>query len=245
MSAPQMLDIEVNRRFASNEKKDTLDIFKQSESDRKSIRSEVSDDDKSFNEVPFTNLFFFNEFINNRINWDNLIDWYSKLTLKKCDQLMETEEGKQELRAIIEQMGSENNIASSFISFYGQKIKEIKTAIRGYSTDDNGYIELLESKKELFEAAEKFKKNHLHSSFWGDDLKQDKNVSENRSISQVLTFRNSGYEKFKAGLSSLYQAMSKDPRVIPIEANRRRIQKRGSEYLLNLRQEHRERDQDN
>lgn len=241
MNARQMLDIDVNRRFESGEKKDTLNIFKRSEVERTSLRAEMSDDENSFNEVPFTNLVFFNEFINNRIDWDHLIDWYSSLSLEKCDQLMETEEGKQELRTIIEQMGEENNIASSFISFYAQKIKEVKTVISGYSSDDNGYIELLESKKELFEAAEKFKKDHLHSSFWGDDVRQGKNIRESRSVAQVLTFRNSGYENFKIGLSNLYSAMSNDPRVIPIEANRRRIQKKGSDYLLKLRQEHRDR----
>ena len=94
-------------------------------------------------------LYFFNEFINNRVDWGNLVNWFFEsrtLTPKVCDQKMESEEGKQELRAIIEQMGNENNIASSFISFYVQKIKEVKTATRGYESQDGGYIHFLEKK---------------------------------------------------------------------------------------------------
>ena len=241
MTPQQMLDIDVNRRFESGEKKEALDIFKSSEADRKNLQAEKSDGEDSFDDVPFTNLVFFNDFINKRINWDNLIDKFKTLPIQKCDQLMETEQGKQELRTIIEQMGEENNIASSFISFYAEKIKEVKSSIKGYHSIDNGYIEMLESKKELFKAAEKFKKDHLHSSFWGDEVRQGKNIRDKRSVGQILTFRNSGYEEFKQGLSDLYRAMTRDPRVIPIEVNKRRIQKKGSDYLLMLRKEHRNR----
>ena len=55
----------------------------------------------------------------------------------------------------------------------------------------------------------------------------------------------SGYEKFREGLRDLYSAMARDMRVVPVEVNRKRIKKMGSDYLLNLRKEHREKNQDN
>ena len=74
-----------------------------------------------------------------------------------------------------------------------------------------------------------------------DEVRQGKNIRDKRSVGQILTFRNSGYEEFKQGLSDLHRAMTRDPRVIPIEVNKRRIQKKGSDYLLMLRKEHRNR----
>ena len=232
MSSEQLLDIVVNRRFESGEKKDAINVFKKGEEDRKEVREKRENDEDSFDETPLTNLYFFNEFINNRVDWGNLVNWFfesSTLTPEVCDQKMESEEGKQELRAIIEQMGNENNIASSFISFYVQKIKEVKTATRGYESPDGGYIHFLEKKIVLFNAAEKFKKDHLHSSFWGDEKRQRQNI------------RDRGYKKFKRGLSKLYSAMQENNMVIPIPGNRKRIKQMGSDYLLNLRKEHRNR----
>ena len=91
------------------------------------------------------------------------------------------------------------------------------------------------------------KKDHLHSSFWGDEKRQKQNIKESRSISQRLTRRSSGYEKFRAGLRNLYSAIaiSRDMKVIPNKENINRIKKMGSDYLLlNLRQEHRDRNMD-
>ena len=246
MSPEQLLDVGVNRRFASGEKKDAINVFKKGEEDRKEVREKRENKENSFDETPLTNLNFFNEFINNRINWDKFENWFLTLTLEVCDQKMESEKGKQELKVIIQQMGEENNITSSFISFYKQKIEEVKTATEGYDTSDGGYIRFLERKIELFNAAEKFKKDHLHSSFWGDEKRQKQNIKESRSISQRLTRRSSGYEKFRAGLRNLYSAIaiSRDMKVIPNKENINRIKKMGSDYLLNLRQEHRDRNMD-
>ena len=245
MGPEQLLDIGVNRRFESGEKKDAINVFKKGEEDRKEVRETRENQEDSFDETPLTNLYFFNEFINNRIDWGKYVNWLVTLPPEVCDQKMETEEGKQELKTIIEQMGEDNNITSSFISFYIQKINDVKRATRGYETPDGGYIEFLETKIKLFKEAEKFKKNHLHSSFWGDDRRQRQNIREARSISQRLTFRMSGYEKFREGLRDLYSAMARDMRVVPVEVNRKRIKKMGSDYLLNLRKEHREKNQEN
>ena len=158
MSPEQLLDVGVNRRFASGEKKDAINVFKKGEEDRKEVREKRENKENSFDETPLTNLNFFNEFINNRINWDKFENWFLTLTLKCVIKKMESEKGKQELKVIIQQMGEENNITSSFISFYKQKIEEVKTATEGYDTSDGGYIRFLERKIELFNAAEKFKK---------------------------------------------------------------------------------------
>ena len=78
--------------------------------------------------------------------------------------------------------------------------------------------------------------------------KKDKNKILKRVdlVSQRLTRRSSGYEKFRAGLRNLYSAIaiSRDMKVIPNKENINRIKKMGSDYLLNLRQEHRDRNMD-
>ena len=73
MSAKELLDIDFNRRFKSSEKGQSIKAFKKGEKDRETLHKEnIKGKDDLFNEVPFTNLVFFNEFINNRVNWDKL-----------------------------------------------------------------------------------------------------------------------------------------------------------------------------
>ena len=233
LSAKELLDIDFNRRFKSSEKEQSISAFKKGEKNRKRLHKEnIKGKDDLFNEVPFTNLVFFNEFINNRINWDKLENhWRQRsLTIEKCDQMMETDRGKEMLKEKIKQMGEEINITSPFINFYEKKINAIKFALKEYkSVDDEGYIDFLEGKKELFDATNKFKRDHLHSSFWGAESKQAKNITDK------------GYQKFKQGLSHFYSNMIKYKDKIPTKKRRGLIREKGSDYLLRLRQEHRNR----
>ena len=237
MTAKDLLDLETNKRFEKREKKEVLAIFGQAETDR-GLLKDTKENGESFDDSSFTNLYFFTEFIDNRVDWNYFLELKNILTAEKCESLIKTEHGKEELKQIIEEMGQKNNIASSFINHYNSKVKDLKNATKGFKSNDNGLFQILEEKKIVYENAEEFKKNHLHSAFWGDQSKQEKNIKKSRSLTEILTFKQSGFKSFSKDLNTFFGTLTEFGNGIPIEKNKQLLQLKGSEYLSKLRSEH-------
>jgi hypothetical protein len=193
-----LLSLDASHRFAAKDKLEAIDVIKAAEAGRETINQTQNQDpseSKKFNNVPLANLQFYNQFIDKRCNWTEI---YSTL-----DSLGESLKSKQELNGLadkgiaylqdeilisIQNLGSSSNIAKAFVKHYDEKVnifaKSYPEAII------SPYHSLLSKKGVVLNAVEQMKKNHLHSSFWGDDKKQLENLKTDAWLGM------SKYEKF-------------------------------------------------
>ncbi|MDP3468743.1 MAG: DUF4157 domain-containing protein [Daejeonella sp.] len=198
LTIEQLLDLDYNHRFAEKEKQEAIDVIKTAETGRTAAYqkdNQLPGESKKFNNVALANLQFYNQFIDNRCNWDEIYKVLDSLgdSLKPESELMsQVDKGekylKEQILSNVKILGSSSNIAQAFVTHYNEKVKAFAEA---YPKDIiSSYHALLLEKSKVLEAVEKIKKEHLHSKFWGDDSLQSK------TIKTGAWFGASDYEKF-------------------------------------------------
>lgn len=198
LSLEELLDLDYNHRFSADEKKDTLDVIKTAEAGRElSVTTEETTlgAPAKFNNAPLANLQFYNTFMDKRCGWDGINEVLASLgnSLKsKAELSASPDKGKTYLQDTvltnIKKLGENTNIAQAFVTHYNEKVRIFSNS---YAKDIIAeYQTLLLKKAEMLQIIENMKKNHLHSSFWGDASKQAGNI---RTSSW---FGASNYEKF-------------------------------------------------
>ncbi len=183
----ELLDIKQNYRFSSDEKKDVIKMVKKAEIDRATVHEigmsgttdasgtvkaiETTDTARSaaqFNDVHFQNVIIFNQFIDNRLDWNSLFEIFTNQ--KTLDPKKTSEQDLQAVLENVQKLGNSINLASDFVSHYKEKIDALE-AFANYEKDSDFMflIRNLRYKYQILQLLQEFKKNHLHSQYWGDD----------------------------------------------------------------------------
>jgi hypothetical protein len=194
----QLLDLDYSHRFLADEKLETMKVIKSAEEGRVLVQEEENQDPskaQKFNNVALANLQFYNQFIDKRCNWDGIYEVFTSLEApltSKSKLLEERDKGamylKNKVLPNIQKLGEYTNIAQVFVDHYDEKVSIFSTS---YPIEIiSSFHTLLLQKSEMLHAVEKMKKDHLHSSFWGDESKQVANIK----ISSW--FGKSNYEDF-------------------------------------------------
>jgi len=209
LTIEQLLDLDYSHRFEEKEKKETIDVIKTAEAGRVEVYNNDNQNPSEsvkFNNVALANLQFYNQFIDNRCNWVEIYNAFNSLGESlKPEKELEThaDKGKkylqQELMSSIKNLGSNSNIAQAFVDHYNEKVK---TFAESYPKEIiSSYHVLLLQKSKVLQAVENMKKDYLHSSYWGDESQQLKNIEIG------AWFGESKYEKFAAAYSEFRKVM--------------------------------------
>ena len=209
LTIEQLLDLDYSHRFEEKEKKETIDVIKTAEAGRVEVYNNDNQnpsESKKFNNIALANLQFYNQFIDNRCNWVEIYNAFNSLGESlKPEKELEThaDKGKkylqEELMSSIKNLGSNSNIAQAFVDHYNEKVK---TFAESYPKEIiSSYHVILLQKSKVLQAVENMKKDYLHSSYWGDESQQLKNIEIG------AWFGESKYEKFAAAYSEFRKVM--------------------------------------
>lgn len=209
LTIEQLLDLDYNHRFKEKEKKEAIDVIKGGEAGRAEAYQKDNQnpaESKKFNNVPLANLQFYNQFIDNRCNWAEIYKVLGSLggSLKSEQELIaHSDKGasylKEQILASVKNLGSSSNIAQVFVDHYKEKVGEFAAAYPKETI--SAYHQILLQKVKVIESVENMKKEYLHSSFWGDESQQLKNIQTD------AWFGESKYEKFAIAYKEFSKVM--------------------------------------
>ncbi len=211
LTLEQLLDLDYTHRFKAKEKKETIDVIKAAETGRaeaNKLENEDTGDSPKFNNIALANLQFFNEFIDKRCNWteiyrvlDDIGEALStKSELSSMSEIQRETYLKTKILGNIEILGESSNIAQVFVDHYHEKVEAFAEAYPRATIKN--YLTLLQQKGQMLNAVEHMKKEYLHSSFWGDEAKQMKNIKTGSWF-----WGKSNYENFAAAYFTFRKEM--------------------------------------
>lgn len=181
LSVENLLNIEQNYRFSSKSKKDLVNAVKETEKGRAALHEQdntaKAETGGEFNNVALLNLQFFNQFIDQRCDWnsiDNVVSSLSQIEKTNTDTAY-LEFVKSNLQAL----GLAINLAQAFVNHFESKVNDFKTAFGSNASITASYIAMLDQKVEVIKELERFKKEHLHSGWRGDDAQQARQTNTN------------------------------------------------------------------
>jgi len=229
LTIEQLLDIDSNHRFKAKEKKETINVIKAAEGGRLEAHTN-SDEPGKFNNIALANLQFYNQFIDERCNWDKIYNMFDSIGSFLPESVLKThaDKGEKYLRedvfGSIKNLGESINIAQAFVTHYNEKVAAYAES---YPIEIiSSYHVLLLRKSIILQDVENMKKDYLHSSFFGDESKQLANIKTG------AWFGSSKYEQFAAAYSAFRTSMIANKNVLDAVA------KVGRETSFKLVQDH-------
>jgi|GEM_PF-1532535 len=210
LTIDQLLDLDYTHRFKAKEKKEAINVIKAAEAGRveaNKLENTGTDDSPKFDNTALANLQFYNEFIDKRCNWAEIyrvLDVMGETLISKTELGIKTETERHaylndHILGNIEILSESSNIAQVFVDHYHEKVMEFVEAYPGSTIAQ--YHALLQKKGQLLDAVENMKKGYLHSSFWGDEAKQLKNIKTS------AWWGKSNYENFAAAYGTFRRTM--------------------------------------
>lgn len=199
LSIQEIIDFEVTKRFDAREKRDTIAAIKDVEEERQVVHNaEVAENNETnaFNNVPLANLQFYHNFIDNRFDFKQIIA--EMKAFGRMDKGLTSDTYLNKVNTLITKLGKIINTASVFVEHYQEKVEAFDEAYDYIADAYTGYKKMINEKYLIIDEINTFKSGHLHSSFWGDEKKLQ------RQLKTTSWFGDSNYEK----LCTQYNALS-------------------------------------
>ncbi len=188
LSAEQLLNQKDNQRFSGKEKEEILNIIKEAEAGRaesfnsaKSQRESSKGDSGSlgaeevFNNVPMADMLFFDKYVDKFVTWDAVLKYLNQLN--DANGISIDDQKKKAIKNNLLPLKDVITIPDIFQKHFSELKGRIGSSYKSYSSSGlKEYMQYLEAKAKALEQVHTFKRDKLHSAFWGDENKIDANM---------------------------------------------------------------------